>query len=80
MFSAVTIAEGSHPGRFKGTKHLERRYFSIQQAVKLGFARLERCSSQFNAADLGCTFKDTSNFLRQRDVFMQNEFAPRFQD
>ena len=74
--SAVTIAEGPHPGRYKGTKHLERRYFSIQQAVQLTIATMLRCSSQLNAADIGCTFKDSANFLKQRLVLMQNAFAP----
>jgi hypothetical protein len=73
--SAVTIAEGKHPARFKGTKHLERRFFSIQQAVLLSVAEMGRCSSQLNAADIGCAFKDLANFLQQRMVLMQNKFA-----
>jgi hypothetical protein len=73
--SAVTIAEGQHPGRFKGTKHLERRFFSIQQAIQLTIVEMRRCASQLNAADIGCTYKDVSNFVQQRLVLMQNTFA-----
>ena len=74
--SAVIIAEGPHPVRYKGTKHLEHHYFSVQQAVLLGIAEMRRCASQLNVADIGCTFKDMGNFLQQRLVLMQNEFLP----
>ena len=29
--AGIKIGDGEHPGRFKVTKHLERRYFGIQQ-------------------------------------------------
>jgi hypothetical protein len=72
--SAVTIAEGGHPARFKGTKHLERRFFSIQQAIGLGIARMDRASSVLNCADIGATYKDAANFVQQRTVLMGNTY------
>ena len=73
--SAVTIAEGGHPARFKGTKHLERRFFSIQQAIGLALARMARASSLLNCADIGATYKDASNFIQQRTVLMANSYG-----
>ena len=74
--SAVMTAEGGHPARFKGTKHLERRFFGIQQAIGLKMARMARASSLLNAADIGATYKDVSNFVQIRNVFMANVYAP----
>ena len=74
--SAVTIAEGGHPARFKGTKHIERRFFSIQLEIALLTARMARASSALNCADIGATYKDVSNFVQQRNVLMGNVYAP----
>ena len=74
--SAVMIAEGGHPARFKGTKHIERRFFSIQQAIALSLCRMLRASSQLNCADIGATFKDVVNFIKQRMVVMGNDYGP----
>ena len=69
------IAEGGHPARFKGTKHLERRFFGIQQAIGLKMARMARASSLLNVADIRATYKDVSNFVLMRNVLMANVYA-----
>jgi hypothetical protein len=74
--SAVLIAQGGHPARFKGTKHVERRFFSVQQAIALLLCKMLRASSTLNCADIGATFKDVANFLQQRLVVMANDYGP----
>ena len=74
--SAATIAESGRPAQFKSTKHPERRFFSIQQAIGMIVARMARASSLINCADIGATYKDAANFIQQRTVLMANSYGP----
>ena len=72
--SAITIMNGSHPARYKGTKHMERRYFALQQAIAARIAQLEHISSENNPADLGATFKTIREFKHLRTLIMGLDF------
>ena len=72
--SAITIMNGSHPARYKGTKHMERRYFALQQAIAAKIAQLEHINSENNPADLGATFKTIREFKHLRTMIMGLDF------
>jgi hypothetical protein len=74
--SAITIAQGSHPGRFKGTKHIERRFFSIQQAIEEMITIMARAASSLNVADILATYKNKAVFVIMRNILMGNVYAP----
>ena len=72
--STIIISKSDHPGRHKGTKHVERRLFVTQQAQLAGIINMIHCSSEDNPADLGSTFKSIANFETLRTMVMGHEF------
>jgi hypothetical protein len=73
--AAITISSGKHPGRFKGTKHLERRMFASQMAVEIGQIKFVHVPSDMNIADVQATYKDKQNFIKMRNGLAGHEFA-----
>ena len=75
--SAILIARGQHPGRFKGTKHLERRVFAIQISNAIRQTQMELIASDLNVCDLLVTWKNANNYLKLRKVLSGHEYSPR---
>ena len=62
------------PARYKGTKHMERRYFALQQTIAAKIAQLMHIRSEDNPADLGATFKTIREFKHLRTLIMGLDF------
>ena len=73
--SAITVMNHEHPGRAKGSKHVERRIFAAQQGIKAGLIQLIHVKSEDNPADILATYKDITNFTKLRTIVMGHEFS-----
>ena len=71
--SAMLIAGGVHPGRFKGSKHVERRHFMVQQGKLLNEIDLKRAPTDDNIADIGCAYKNAVAYLKFRFAIHQTK-------